>query len=352
MTTNDRPLEPTDFGFSLPDILDIDPSTPDGAAALDNAVAGSYEVGWEMLRRAAASCAMQVVITTSTALDAVRRIAEKNDHPGEAALMTTINYTTMLLGPCLAGVLVPAFALESFLRFGFQAALEGRRTGDDRRGGISEPMHEEIVQFGSLPVVGAGRKPDKLAGLAAALGCAPPPANDEVRLAARDLVMYRNDCVHDTPVLKARAGRRDKARPAHQRRYPVAESFGPYEPLAGGRRPARPIHVAHAIAAHDAVVRHFLSAMEGSPWADAVRAAAGGWRGGSTIAGAMGPTPNWDALGRMANAWETHAERVGTPPEGAIRDLALSLRRRVRLRALESAGRPGAPDGPSDVPHA
>src|SRR5262249_32642109 len=140
-TVTDR-LVP-DFS-QMPDARD-----PGFNEALLSWMAGTYSSEWPQLKLASYSATQSAAYGTGLALDSGQSIASSNRPIGEASFLVDLNYQSAMLGPCMGATILVAFAIESFLKMSFVAALEliNKRTDEDRKAGFSELASGQLTAF-------------------------------------------------------------------------------------------------------------------------------------------------------------------------------------------------------------
>ena len=145
-------------------------------------------------------------------------------------------------------------------------------------------------------------------------------------------IRYRNECVHDAPILtlaprthRRSASARGGDRPAHR-------DLGDYEQLALSTQPVRFKHVVGSAKAHDGVVEYLYEAMSGSEWLRELRAL-DVCLGVGTLASAMPASLEWAKVEQIAEHWESlRAKLDSAVSQNEMRQIGLNLRREVRVR--------------------
>lgn len=310
----------------LPDSsLQPDSSDPDHIARIIDYMAGTYNVGWGVLKSAAVSSIMLAVERTNRQLEALPRIAAKTKKPGEASLVILFNYGLYTLGPCLGALLLTAFSMESFVRLGYYVALEHRRTRAQRRKGFDDLMTANLARFEEKSFS------DRVGLLARELSCDMLDRAGIKR--CDDLVRYRNDCVHDSPILwlgpqtTQRIQGKKHPRPAN-----VDPRIGPYERLSMANRPVRLKHVIHAVNAHDGLISHFYR-VGLSGWIDDMRSY-DLTIGDGRLANATISTIPWSLVKHVSKQWEAEGERMANITLAESEDYLIDLKRRSALKPI------------------
>lgn len=309
------------------DLLDLDPDDPAYYDRLEERLTGTYNTGWCTLKMAAASSIMLAAERTSKLLALWDRIRQKVADRAEAKFLVDFNYDIHALGPCLSSVLLTAFSLESFLRLSMHVALEIARTDSRRREGFDAVTVARLKSFEELSFE------KKLNALAVQLKCPSLARHDQRQQTARDLIAYRNECVHETPSVTLGFGKFEKALTGRERQPGLIEKkMAGYERLSLSNRPVRLKHVVKAVEAHDAIVRHFLAQLKGSRWHQEMRALDASL-GDGTLATCLVSTIRWSTVRQLSRAWEDGPER-DKPTAKENREFGLSIRRRTQLKEV------------------
>jgi len=244
-----RPLDTLSPDFEqLPD-----PKAADYGALVTRWLAGTYAAAWDRLKEAVYSATVAAAHGVSTAYDTWERIRQRQAHPAELDFLTDMNHMSAVHGPALGAVISAAFAVESFLRLGYAVALDLPRPRNQRAGGLNELLRKQLEEFDSAKLR------DRFGILR---GVAAFTYSKSREAALLDLIQYRNEIAHDSPVLHLSSGQRLAVFRHRPRRGSV------FEPLVASHRPVRLKHTIAAIRAHDDFVLDATKSAQLSGWAN------------------------------------------------------------------------------------
>lgn len=312
--------------LSAGDGLDIDPSDPQYESHVAEWLGGSYASGWSSLKMAFVGSAVSAAEKAAPVVRQMASALKGGANVAEAKFLSDCNYAFFLLGPCLSTVLFSSFALESFIRLGFQVALELERSDVDRRRGFDEKFNRASSAFDAL------RANERLDRLCEILDIHRLGSGHPVRRAAEQLIRYRNDCAHDSPVLTLAPRIHRRSAAAHRSERPVRTEEGGYEKLTLSMQPVRFKHVVEAARAHDGVVGYLYGAMQGTDWLSEMRSLDQSL-GDGTLASAMPVPLPWSMVERIARDWESLRDSLSAALTGdELRQLGLELRRKTRVK--------------------
>lgn len=312
-------------GFA-PDFDEMpDPEAPGYEENVRVWFSGSYQSGWSDLIWSTYSSAITSLVAAQDLIRQIPTFIEKAKEPGEAAFVLSFNHRIRVSGPALGAVLTSAFALESFLRLGFAVGTElrHRRGRAARSAGYSAQVATDVEAFDALS---ASERLTALGKLVQA------PLRELPRRAVSDLIAFRNEIAHDSPVLRTATGDALKL-PRKGRAAAHRERIGPYDSLKSTDRAVRIVHVAHAISAHDDAVSSLLRTARLAGWAQAVTSAATVTDGQIRT---TAPKSGWfDALVDNATFWESAVEEQFASSIVDLRLLRSKVVRRMRIKVLK-----------------
>jgi hypothetical protein len=316
------------LGFSPDFEILPDPESSDYGLQAAKWLEGTYVTNWGRLKYATCSSAMNALQAAGRTYNTFDRIREIEPHPGNAAMIWTLNYTASVLGPCLGAVALASFAVESFVRLGFglAAELKAGRGRSHRKAGFDEPILDQLRQFDELPAS------QRLIELYRAIKA---PRDNGIASRIANLVGFRNSIAHDVPGVFRDNAAIESPKRGRSRVRPTR--FGLFEPLDVSWHPVRLKHVVEAIGCHDSALSHAASSARLAGWVDALREA-DIETGGRPISALIGGQPWWKNLGTVATLWEDGPERLMRPTDGQLLEaraqLKMELKRKASIRLV------------------
>jgi len=173
------------------------------------------------------------------------RNCEKNDHdPAEIGLLLDLQYGMTVSGPITAAILMPVFAIESFLRLCAEVILAEQTNG-------AEGWRLALSRFDKR------KFSDRLSRAITFSGATPIP--EELAQSVKNLIDFRNDLVHDAPLWNIPGGGQVHVKYGETRLLEEENAFGGEYPLLHTHvMPLKLEHAKRAVAAHDGIVNHIM----------------------------------------------------------------------------------------------
>lgn len=201
---------------------------------------------WHFLRWSSASSFLCAARGFSELIQIWEKNVERNGHDrAEVGDFLTFQYKVRVAGPISSAVLMPAFAIESFLRFYAEVVLaEQTTTGTAWRLALSGFDNKNF--------------PERLKSLLGVIGVKPIPKqlNDSVK----NLVSFRNDFVHDIPLWNIEGGYQFHFRKGKDKLIKVDKAFGGDYPLLDRHvMPMKLSHARRALTTHDELVTYIIN---------------------------------------------------------------------------------------------
>lgn len=232
--------------------LSLRTSDPNYRAVVREYLQETYQSSWNFLVWAARSNLIHAAVETSRLTDIFFRAVKRDQRPAETLLVMNYNYSIQLAGPLLGTILSASGALEAFLRMATRAFFERDLTKQQRGGGTSNELLQELAEFDEKSVLD---KLDFLYDKALHRQC-----DEALRGEFKYLVEFRNDCFHADPVLRLQTGDDETTKRGRRRPVPLSRGTPPQYPLLWAS--TRPLSLNHALRAarvHDGIVRELLS---------------------------------------------------------------------------------------------
>lgn len=204
----------------------------------ENHYAETFGSNWDILRYATSSCCVAAAQTFGSLINSWQRSTSSNQPAAETSIVLEINYRTVVLGPLLATIIHSAFCLECLIHLVAEAML------------IISTDNRLTQQFS---VEGFDRQSfdDRLKAAIDLSGC--KPLSKEMDIAVKELILFRNNCAHDTPYYRTSLGVLKKMKRGKMKQI---NDQSMYPAFHTSMVPLTIRHAKQAIETHDAVVNH------------------------------------------------------------------------------------------------
>lgn len=289
-----------------------DPRADDYGALAKSWLAGTYGSAWDRLKGAAYSAALAAAHGAGKVYASWERICSRGAEPAETDFLTDMNHMSAVHGAALGAVVATAFAVESFVRLGYTVTLETTRSRAKRAAGLDDMTAQRLRNFDEAD---SGTRFTMLRRSAKF----PYSKEDEIR--TLELIRYRNELAHDSPLLHLSSG---EAFPVF-RKHRESKQF---ESLAYSHRPVRLKHVISSILTHDRMVDFAINNSQSSTWAKTMRELGGPYPCISKYTPGSGW---WRKTRDLSRAWEAGPERRQAS-EAEWYDFRAQRVRRMRLK--------------------
>jgi hypothetical protein len=208
-------------------------------------LAFKYNSNWDYLCHAAASSYFAAGHALSMAVASWQTAGgTRSQGQAERALTLELHYKFFVSGPILAATLMPVFALESFTRMASEI-------------GLRRHIHDPLALAVAVAGYDAQSFGDKIATMLDVVGAQKPPAELASRVEA--LVEFRNNTVHDTPLLLLDTGRFERLKRGKIVHFDDAAAHrGEFPVLSQSTMPLTLGHAKRAIQVHDSMVTHIF----------------------------------------------------------------------------------------------
>lgn len=308
------------FAFDGEDLRQPEDST--NLHVLKAALAGTYSTNWARLKSAVHSSTWSCLVNMANhLLPTAAEVVKKNIQRGERAFLLSLNHSTLVGGPALGGVILAAFAQESFIRLGYQVAKElrlqrGRRS---RALKLEEVLIRSATDFDKMSFAHRCKTLMKELRISSSI---------KTIQSSFDLMEFRNSIAHDSPVLYLSTG--TEVVPIKGEARPRKNLIGSFSTLESYACPVRLKHLKAAIDAHDTLVMFCINQSMLPGWTDAMREFEGGI--GLGIKDAFKGHPWYAPLRDLSRTWEKEYQNQTDASLEDFIEMRNALSRRAGMR--------------------